>query len=562
MIVNASLDLPAMTTNAQEHQVELSKFKSATGVAAKGQSARTNVPRVTVYLQGMLIEHDSGSDVGELVTELHACQSYRIRIIGHKQPFPQAQPVMIFGDAAGLHLKSTTPHSEWHLDTADLFCTFESSFSETWCHDFLISVDETCPIGKVAFSVSIISAGIRSEVKVFEVDLAGTYSPPEPDFYESVQIALDAAPPDNVAVFRIRPGNGDGFWIADGFNRKCKALSELRLSRPKGLNGEWLWKLADADLERVRREFSGWSRTLDPNLLQWFEDMRNSYGDHFVLVIVDMSYSNFPWELVHVVDAELREIPIGALAIVVRWIPTRYFTSRHVLYLEDELCEGGTHAFFDKDLLGVDIERKSADKFEIETSEQLAEFAGRIATSAAQAAFFYAGCHGDFPEEPDILSEPTLFTQGGIAGAPQEIGCNLFDSDGFEADYGNRPLVFLNACHSARLIQKEQHIAGFAEVLLARWARAFVGTLGYVNSQNAAVFAAALFEELLDSEEGVSIAEFLLHQRASAMAGFHSDRDVGKLLDAFMYVYYGNPFLRLKLFRASSALGSEPNHES
>jgi hypothetical protein len=112
------------------------------------------------------------------------------------------------------------------------------------------------------------------------------------------------------------------------------------------------------------------------------------------------------------------------------------------------------------------------------------------------------------------------------------------------------PVVMVNACHSGRVIWQEDEIAGLPELFLSRVASAYIGTLGEVNSELAAELGARFFEAAR-RPGGINIAEFLSDIRREIAAGFEfmlaDDVTLNSLINRFMYVYYGDPRLRLQL---------------
>ena len=89
------------------------------------------------------------------------------------------------------------------------------------------------------------------------------------------------------------------------------------------------------------------------------------------------------------------------------------------------------------------------------------------------------------------------------------------------------------------------------ELFLSRVARAYVGTLGDVSVEDAERIGARIIAAARNEPEGLAVAALLTSIRRDAAAGF-DDRTADnaawqRLLSSFMYVYYGDPRIRLRL---------------
>jgi hypothetical protein len=129
-----------------------------------------------------------------------------------------------------------------------------------------------------------------------------------------------------------------------------------------------------------------------------------------------------------------------------------------------------------------------------------------------------------------------------------------FDFREVEGRVSQRPLFFVNAPLSGRLLLHEHRPCGVARALLAQLAGAHIGTLVPVPLD----FAAEVAKDLLNAglaEGGVTVAEWLRALRARAaervLQARPDERHQARLrrLYAFAYVYYGSPDARLQLTR-------------
>jgi hypothetical protein len=111
----------------------------------------------------------------------------------------------------------------------------------------------------------------------------------------------------------------------------------------------------------------------------------------------------------------------------------------------------------------------------------------------------------------------------------------------------SRPIVFINACHSARLMKDTFGMYGLPEIALARMAEGYIGTVGPVGSNEATYIA----EEILkaaSSPQGILIVDVLHKLRTQATRNLMeqpTEENWLMFLYTYMYVYYGNPFIRL-----------------
>jgi len=122
-----------------------------------------------------------------------------------------------------------------------------------------------------------------------------------------------------------------------------------------------------------------------------------------------------------------------------------------------------------------------------------------------------------------------------------------------------RPLLFVNDSHSGRLRCELRKTSGLPEVLLARVASGYIGTLGLIDSPCRTLVAIALFRAACSDPEGMRPADLLRQLRkqvAQQLAENQTKKDAWlSFIYVFMYVYYGNPFARLLLARSSPVGG-------
>jgi hypothetical protein len=113
----------------------------------------------------------------------------------------------------------------------------------------------------------------------------------------------------------------------------------------------------------------------------------------------------------------------------------------------------------------------------------------KLALRQGDSQWFHFACHGDFdatrPDESALMLQGDAFTPSQIVG-PMRRGVAA-----------SRPLVFLNACHTAEAGFSLTRMGGWAERFVRAGASAFVGSLWEVNDELAAQFAIKFYNELL-----------------------------------------------------------------
>jgi hypothetical protein len=159
----------------------------------------------------------------------------------------------------------------------------------------------------------------------------------------------------------------------------------------------------------------------------------------------------------------------------------------------------------------------------------------------------YVACHGFY--DKSILK----FALGSREDPRQRwVLSQLYDKE-LKLLRSSRSVVFINACHSGRLIRdpnlRDRYLRGFVELFMRKGARAVIGTMGRVGDEFAATVARDLLLASLHSPS-VPIASLLRDLRAQVLRQLPSDpsdEDLRPLMFVFTYVLYGNPMLSLRL---------------
>ena len=169
--------------------------------------------------------------------------------------------------------------------------------------------------------------------------------------------------------------------------------------------------------------------------------------------------------------------------------------------------------------------------------------------NSQNTGLIYIGSHGTFVHQDPF--------QAGLGHEDNPEGRILiFDLNRLSPCGTKRPIFFVNACHSARWFQVKKEFFGLHEVILGYFAKAYVGVCGMVNMDFSLEAAKFILNDKSGGETDIALAKRLRDFRAEVVEQ-HLFQEDEKVLYAFMYVYYGNPLLKLRLNRASEPEGGD-----
>lgn len=302
------------------------------------------------------------------------------------------------------------------------------------------------------------------------------------------------------------------------------ALGSLITGRPGG-------ESPAVSLHRMR----GWSRSKQ-ELLDWLTRIRMRHGDDLRLIIWDDSGFDIPWELLWLAHDRHGDLPggwLGELVTVSRW--TTIHSAIGPMSYSSGRCEG--------EVVGYVADEMSADKGLLAgTSPRLAdtfrELLAELERPGGRLALIYVACHGEFAETGFD------FTLGDVSVG--EIDWRTFTR--IEESGG---LVFINACHSGRLITDPTYndatVRGFAEVFLRSGAYGFIGTAGAVLETEARATASRLIQLFLQHPGRPVAAVLREYRRSMAMtvqdlppvADSVSAKSLLPFVNAYMYLFFG-----------------------
>ncbi|WP_344278203.1 CHAT domain-containing protein [Actinomadura napierensis] len=301
------------------------------------------------------------------------------------------------------------------------------------------------------------------------------------------------------------------------------------------ISGESGGESPTRSLNRMR----SWSRS-KYELLGWIRRIRDRHGDDLRLIIWDDSGFEIPWELLWVDQAGSGGPGawLGALAVVTRWT-TVHAPGGPLPYASAD--RRGSVAGYVADEMSRDRDLLAAHRL----SPTLWELISHLETSGPGPALVYIACHGEYG------STGFDFTLGDLAVG--EVDWRTFPR---VADGGG--LVFVNACHSGRLIDDPEYndatTRGFAEVFLRSGAAGFLGTAGAVLEDEAHRVAAHLLAGM-GEPSGLGVATALRDYRRTIavtdlppVADRPRSKELLPFVSAFMYLYFGGPDTTIALY--------------
>jgi hypothetical protein len=364
--------------------------------------------------------------------------------------------------------------------------------------------------------------------------------------------------PRNLAIVHIYQEMGDRFRV-EGRGSDVKPLA----MGPEDLPD---LALADMQVPRNDRRFKTPSQMLSlmglfsfspitRELVSWLNAFRDRHPQDGCLVITDYTGAELPWELLDLAtNAKSPTRYLGALIPTARW---QHFTDDErqdlPLAVQPQRCRGNVLAYVNHaELEGGGAETEVLRRF-APVMDSLPDLEAHLQREDAACGLIYMACHGLYDDSvfEFILGSRRDPTQQWVLGTLYGKPLRLL--------HQSNSIVFINACHSARLIRdrnlRYRHLHGFVELFMRKGAQGVIGTMGKVSDTYAATIALQLLHASARSE-GVQPARLLrdLRRVQSDRVGLTSTEEELKLLVyVFMYVFYGNPMIELQLTRPGDA---------
>lgn len=517
----------------------------------------TQLSTVRVYFDLRIFQERSDSDplapTWEPVNaplQLGAGHRYRIRVTpSPNQTMSQRvvqYPVTVI-QTMDMYLQSSQSISAFSL--SEVRGTIKPEEIEQFEHDFLLTIQPECPVA-ILFLELIYEE--NSNIKIatrLPIELKGNYNEVDAKLWERVGIDDSIRPPSSMALLHIEAVEQGRLRLSCWNRRPLPNRPDFLepIDQPElgldSLMGDTNDSQAIQDVIDHIRDFFTMGI---PELSAWFSEMIQQHRGQCCIVIVDETAANVPWEMLEVDEGKF----LGAQVDVVRWTQAQYLKLRAILQLHDKEQHTGTLLAY------VNAKDRAHAHHECPV---LAHLTPRIYESEEEMRPYLT------PQELPKIGLIYLRYRGSFiyGNEPQQIRQAISNPYGkpvkirfeqVQALVGKRPMVFVNACHSARLYGNNSY--GLVRILLARFASGYIGTIGSVEPSYAARVAHSILHNVSSTDDEVVLTELLRRLRQLVADRYTSNSALleNKLefVYTFMYVYYGNPYARLRLMDASN----------
>lgn len=501
-----------------------------------GKESPTRPNAVPVYFELQLIDRTAELDPFDMAlvegTEkprLEAGGEYRIRVSAGlygqagQSPIYATAPIILRIGCKGVPGLATTGR---RID-ADSILAFDEEFD--------LKVPVNCLTAEYELKLFWFYVGEKRparSVASLSVQVEGASYPVDSELLTTCSIALNVGLPENTAILYIE--SDDKKYRLTGWSSHERLMRTDPIESPTYSLANFVE--ADLDPKTIRGLITRHSRNNSTKLLEWFKRLYERHGDNLCLIVADHSASELPWEMMKIED----RLYLGAIWKVVRWIPVRNYLLWQKLQVQDQEISGTVVAYLNEEV-EKKVEREALNRFRTSFCEDTDLLTKTLSEPLDTVAVVYLGCHGIF-----TANEEHTIAIGGLRNPSRNV--MALDIESIDDHKGARPLLFVNACHSARLIRDNERFIGLLEVFLARVANSYLGTIGPVGSLQAAEIAERIFDKGVRGT--VEPAEILRELRAEAIAKLAASESKEAWLNfiyTFMYVFYGNPFIKINL---------------
>jgi hypothetical protein len=503
-----------------------------------------------VYLSLELLEENSTFDPFATTTELKPGKTYALHVWATTE-VQEGQAAITVGSQLELFLKSS--HETVKIDSCGAIkCHLDHR--DQPLHTFSLNVAEDCPKAEVTFQMVYrkVNSQYRSFLPPLETILAGTHYAPDKELLKRCEI-YDSQLPDNTAILHIQKGKDDSYSKTlhiNGWSYQQRPLQISQVVDDMSL-GDWIDQ--GEKPETIRNLVRGFSKN-QVELINWLQCLIHDHQDKLTLIIVNHTLSELPWEIVELDDDQF----LGAYANVVRWTWVGGRGTYHKLQVIEETVPSGEILCYLSQSVSKTEEAKLLEKFVVNHCQNPYKLRQKLEHSLEKISLVYLACHGTFNrklrKKENILAVTpftTHYRDSHVATLGDGIEqINLVDLESLTKRDGIRPLFLVNACHSARLMDKQFKPYGFLNIFMSTVASGYIGTMATVNSDYAAKMAQKLLDKAHTEPEGIPIAKRLKqirHEVVEELKANPNEDNWKAFINTFLYVYYGNPLARLKL---------------
>ena len=359
--------------------------------------------------------------------------------------------------------------SEFNIDMP--ICKLASKSAPSFEQSFTVDVPKQYPTGDVIFELQYRKQGMShmKTATTLKVGLQGTYNLDDRKQMQSCNIDLDALPPNYVAILYIAGSSINKVDLRGWSNGSLQLRADWN---------DWIPVcLADCIKRRetpryIRMKLRKFSRRGPKELHLWLKNLIEENKKQLCMIVVDCTSFETPWEILEVDEDDAY---LGARARVVRWTAVQNYSRTPLLSVHDEECHGAVLAYVNNESLGSEqttAERKVLEELKVRHHTNMQEFKKHLLMleSLKNIGLIYVADHGY--DGTSIGS-----------GSNSDKQMTDIDLEDLEMHEDERPIIFANLCDSARLMHSTNgSYSGLLEVLLARFARGYIGTLAKVGS--------------------------------------------------------------------------------
>lgn len=323
--------------------------------------------------------------------------------------------------------------------------------------------------------------------------------------------------------------------------------------------------------DRIKGDMADFSRN-NQKIGKWLNSMYEKHRNNSQIVVADHTQYDIPWELLDMAPGSNGDRYLGSSFKTVRWnfrfekwddekkerVPVPFRP-------EADVCQGKVVAYLeDRELKQEAIETElstlgalEATVFKKSENGNMLDFENFLEKNEQNHGLVYIACHGGFGNN-------TMWIGSEKDREARLYLVKLYDKV-FKLVEKSQPLVFVNACHSGQLRANESIPdslpRGFSNIFFEKGARGFLGTLGPVGNEYASKFMYNLVQRSKEHPE-LSLCEVLRDLRAEEVDQYRASIDAPgeNFVYSFMYVFYGNPMMKLKLNETPDISDEVKNH--